>query len=245
MNTEVNTELGNQIRKYRKANKMTLDELAAKINKSKATLSKYENGSISIDILTLSEIAECLHVSTAHLVASTFSGCRGIGEDGADSGAGNVRRYYMYFLDGRIKKLVISLLLVTDHLTGGRREAYLHYHMDDFTRPERCKGFYAGDLSAANPYMNFAFQNKNNDIESLFIVAKKTFNDSSILCGLLTAISFSTFQPISYKVILSEHELAQNDVLFRRLRIGKEDISLIRHYNVLALSENYDTFNYA
>ena len=42
---EINVYIGGQIRKYRKANGMTLQQLADVIHKSRATVCKYENGS--------------------------------------------------------------------------------------------------------------------------------------------------------------------------------------------------------
>lgn len=45
---EINVYIGGQIRKYRKANGMTLQQLADVIHKSRATVCKYENGEISI-----------------------------------------------------------------------------------------------------------------------------------------------------------------------------------------------------
>ena len=50
---EINIYIGGQIRKYRKANGMTLQQLADVIHKSRATVCKYESGEISIDIATL------------------------------------------------------------------------------------------------------------------------------------------------------------------------------------------------
>ena len=55
--SEINVEIGKKIRNFRKNQKMTIEELAKLINKSKATVSKYEKGEIIIDIVTLYEIA--------------------------------------------------------------------------------------------------------------------------------------------------------------------------------------------
>ena len=52
--SKISIEIGN---KFRQSRKMTLDELAPAIHKSRATLSKYERGEISIDIDTLYELA--------------------------------------------------------------------------------------------------------------------------------------------------------------------------------------------
>ena len=60
--SEINVYVGAQIRKYRKACKLTIQELADAIHKSRATVCKYENGTISIDIETLYEISQVLQV---------------------------------------------------------------------------------------------------------------------------------------------------------------------------------------
>lgn len=59
--------VGKQIRKYRKAGKMTLQDLADAIHKSRATICKYENGEIAVDIETLYEISQVLQVSISQL----------------------------------------------------------------------------------------------------------------------------------------------------------------------------------
>ena len=61
--------VGEQIRRYRKAGKMTLQDLADAIHKSRATICKYENGEISIDIETLYEISQVLQVSMSQLTS--------------------------------------------------------------------------------------------------------------------------------------------------------------------------------
>lgn len=66
---EINIYIGGQIRKYRKANGMTLQQLADVIHKSRATVCKYENGEISIDIATLYEISQALQVSFGQLTS--------------------------------------------------------------------------------------------------------------------------------------------------------------------------------
>lgn len=55
------------IRKYRKAANLTLQQLADAIHKSRATICKYENGDISMDIETLYEISQVLQVSVPQL----------------------------------------------------------------------------------------------------------------------------------------------------------------------------------
>ena len=66
--SEITMEIGRRIRGTRKKRNMTLEELAAEIHKSKAAVSKYERGEISIDIETLYEIADALHIHVEQLL---------------------------------------------------------------------------------------------------------------------------------------------------------------------------------
>ena len=59
---QVNLYVGAQIRRYRKNRQMTLQQLADRIHKSRASVSKYETGEVSLDIVTLTEIARVLEV---------------------------------------------------------------------------------------------------------------------------------------------------------------------------------------
>lgn len=64
----INMEIDKKIKNIRKSKNMTIQELANSINKSKSTVSKYENGDISIDIQTLYEISNALNVHVEQLL---------------------------------------------------------------------------------------------------------------------------------------------------------------------------------
>ena len=106
--SEINVYVGAQIRKYRKACKLTIQELADAIHKSRATVCKYENGTISIDIETLYEISQVLQVSFSQLssylptveekdtIEAPF---------GRKSPFFQAKRLYFYFYDGRYHRM--------------------------------------------------------------------------------------------------------------------------------------------
>ena len=64
----INMEIGKKIKNIRKSKNMTIQELADSINKSKSTVSKYENGDISVYIQTLYEISNALNVHVEQLL---------------------------------------------------------------------------------------------------------------------------------------------------------------------------------
>ena len=54
-------QAGTAVREYRKIRKMSLEQLARMIQKSRSTVAKYETGEISMDLDTLYEISQALN----------------------------------------------------------------------------------------------------------------------------------------------------------------------------------------
>ena len=64
----VSSELGSRIRLYRQAKGISLAALSELVGKSKATLSKYENGERRLDIVEFLEIADCIGIDAAEFI---------------------------------------------------------------------------------------------------------------------------------------------------------------------------------
>lgn len=64
------TELASSVKALRKQNRMTQDDLAAKLNVTRQTVSNYENGKSEPDIEMLVRIAEVFHTDVNSLVQS-------------------------------------------------------------------------------------------------------------------------------------------------------------------------------
>ena len=115
---EINVYIGGQIRKYRKANGMTLQQLADVIHKSRATVCKYENGEISIDIATLYEISQALQVSfgqlTSYQPTLPPSPPPMVGTL-QRSPFFQAKRLYFYFYDGRYHRLKDGVIDIHEH----------------------------------------------------------------------------------------------------------------------------------
>lgn len=108
------------------------------INKSKATVSKYENGTITIDIETLYAISQKLDIDlkcfidynppVAHaepVLPKNFYF--------------NQPRAYMYYYDGRVRQIVRSLLCFSPSTAGEVVDVMLYVGVEDFSNPDRCQ----------------------------------------------------------------------------------------------------------
>ena len=129
--------VGQRIKKYRKSRGYTIEQFSAMINKSKATLSKYENGSITIDIETLYDIAKALDVDLKCFVdyqPPVFRSEPVLPQNFYFSQP----RAYMYYYDGRVRQLVRSLLCFSPSASGNAIDVMLYLGVESFQHPDRC-----------------------------------------------------------------------------------------------------------
>ena len=156
--SELGERLGENIRIYRRANRMTLSELAAKINKSKATVGKYEQGAIALDMDTLYEVAEALGVSPVQLMVSPLPEKKEMGEPRLMG-----ERRYLYLYDGRAGRILRSLLV------SGREDeddaVTLFYDIPSFAEPQRCRALYYGRRQKHDFVTNYILENQSNGVE--------------------------------------------------------------------------------
>ena len=61
---------GQRLREYRKTRELSLEDLGSKINKSKATISKYEANQIIPDVITVLKICNALEITISQLFPS-------------------------------------------------------------------------------------------------------------------------------------------------------------------------------
>jgi transcriptional regulator with XRE-family HTH domain len=239
MESGTSKRLGKYIREYRKASGMSLDSLGREVNKSKATICKYENGSTSIDVETLEDIAHALNIDMGHLVAmaQAIPDAEGINMELSSLCEGK-KSYFLYFYDGAADRLSKSIILLSPAESQARYNASLFYAVDDFCEPGKCKVLYLGTAHTAENYINFIFKNTKNAAESVFLIAKEPFLKGEALNGIITGISFKYLQPISFHVLLSEQIINDEKKLTESLKIHKKELSNIQHVNGLMFMED-------
>ena len=126
--SSINTHVGKMIRKYRKAANLTLQQLADAIHKSRATICKYENGDISMDIETLYEISQVLQVSVPQL---TDIGRLQAEADHSSAYAARkspffqAKMLYFYFYDGRYNRMKDGVINIHEKEENGSYRATL------------------------------------------------------------------------------------------------------------------------
>ncbi|BDF03010.1 helix-turn-helix domain-containing protein [[Clostridium] hylemonae] len=228
----IDENVGKNIKKYRLAYKLTLEELAKKIHKSKSTMSKYEKGLISLDVATLEEIADVFQISPAYLLAVQDEELHSRLEPGEF-----LDRQYMYSYDGRSRHILKSVMERYQIPGSEQIGIQLFYDVQDEESCGNCKTFYTGYSRRYEFVENYNLQNQNNPTEQAWICCINSLNRTSRRTGMLTGLSYKTMMPVAIKVMLSAAILKEDDGLIASLLLTREDIRISRKYNLFTIDQ--------
>ena len=234
---EISMHVGQKIRLYRKMKGLTIEAFSGMIGKSKATVSKYENGDISIDIETLFMIAQKLEVPVNQLI--DYAEENNAAESSTAQHQLSKSRYYMYFYDGRRNRIARNVIEVKD---GGQEngvfDANMYAYLENFDNYYQCKLLYHGVMRRSDTFVNFNFENQNNKVERAFLYAINSFSHSDRMAGLYCGLSTQPILPACFKFVLSPEILEENDELKEELTVSKEDVKTLKKMNMFVVSDH-------
>ena len=216
--------VGKQIRRYRKAGKMTLQDLADAIHKSRATICKYENGEISVDIETLYEISQVLQVSISQLTAYLPETV-----DEPSSAPGRIkkspffqaRRLYFYFYDGRYQRTKDGVIDIYEKKgEPGTYEATLTI-------------FYTGRVLYSDMLIRFSFVNQYNPLEEDLLYIFNPLELRDFTMGLLCGISSADLMPCAFKCVITLKPQEHTENFRHQLLFTKKDLKRLEQLNML------------
>ena len=234
----ISAHVGRRIRLYRKMKNITIEVFAGMINKSKATVSKYENGDISIDIETLFIIANKLDISVSQLIDLEQEGAETEKNLPVTDGRYEKRRMYMYFYDGRRSRFVRSVIEIGSSVENGVYRANLYSDLEDYSNCYQCKFLYHGTMRRYDTFTNFNFENQNNKVEKVFLYAINSFSHNGRMIGMFSGLSTQPILPVSFKFILSPDIMEENDELKEQLVFTKEDIKQMKKMNMFIVGQH-------
>ena len=233
---EINVHVGARIRMYRRSQRLTLQQLADAIHKSRSSVSKYETGEISLDLETLFEIAAVLQVSVSQLTdyrlpkkqeVESFAGRGGM------SPFFRARRLYFYFYDGRYQRLKDGIIDIReDENAPGDFEASLS--ISTVSASGKSSGvYYTGKVLYSDMLIRFSFVNQCNALEEdlLYIFNPLDIRDSTD--GLLCGISSADLMPCAFKCLVTLTPKEHTEELKQQLLFTKKELQRWQKLNML------------
>lgn len=233
--TEISTQIGIRIHNFRKKQAMTLEELAAAVHKSKSTLSKYEKGEIAIDIETLYELSRALRVHVEQLLYLPPDRIPTAYCINTPSFFAGISHFYSYAYDGRANTLLHSRYDILSRTEDGRFKVIMYMNFPDFSNYQKCENTYLGYIEHFDTVTNIQLTNQALPMERASVQILTSALDSDTKWGLFNGLSTRPIMPIAQKMLFSHKPLTENAELEKKLHVSKEDIRLMKLYNMMCV----------
>ena len=232
----ITARVGASIREARRARGMTLAQLAQAIHKSRASVSKYENGEITLDVQTLYEIGRALHVPPAQLLGDggqEEAPPRPIAGSAGQSPFFQADRLYFYFYDGRYQRLKTGVIHVhKDEGKGGDYRASLSISA---VTPAGCSSeiCYSGKVVYSDMLIRFSFVNQYNTLEEDLLYIFNPLERRDMTGGLLCGIFSADLMPCAFRCLVTLTPREPTEEFISSLMITKKELRRWQKLNML------------
>ena len=234
----INKYMGARIRSFRKLRKMTLQQLADVIAKSRATVSKYETGEIALDVQTLYDISTALDVPMGKLAdyrpaPEEASIAPAPSWDGA-SPFFKASTLYFYFYDGRYNRLKEGLIRVDKESL--REDGCYDATLSIWATTESGRSseiYYTGSVLYSDMLIRFSFLNQYNKLEQDLLYIFNPLDLREDTEGLLCGISSADLMPCAYKCLVTLSSQENYQELQQRLIFTQKELRRWQKLNML------------
>lgn len=228
------SEIGMRIREFRRKRNFSLENLADRIHKSKATISKYESGEIVLDIETLYDIADALQIPVDALIYRQPDFRFPEEFDGETPAFFRGRTiFYYYYYDGRTNRLVRSVLCINSSV--GQNNMSLYMDVENFKNYKLCSYTYQGTIIHYGAMSSMYMQNTGAALDHSQIGIPAPYIDEEMKYVLTFGISNHPLMPMCGKAVICKNPHPETAEFEKMLRISKEDIRLMKLYNHMVL----------
>ena len=132
----------------------------------------------------------------------------------------------------RIVPAVFDVLLLSDD---HRYKIMMYMNYADFDSYQNCATACWGYMEHYDAITNITLTNQASPMERAFCQVLATFTTADTIWGLFTGLSARPMMPVAIKMLFSKKRLPMDESLMRRLKVTKEDIRLMKHYNMMTV----------
>ena len=220
--------VGQRIKKYRKSRGYTIEQFSTMINKSKATLSKYENGEVNIAIDSLVEICTALNVDISELLPATFIDLKNA--DILKYEKHLIDRLYIYWYNGELNK-VKSAMIENSHPS---MKSKIYFTTDAADSEYQSDFIYHGTVSYSDTSITFYYTNEAPPFDKVFIRMPLLFQKGRRQTGIMSCISLY-YQGVTVKILVSHEPLTVTDEIRDEMLMTPEEIKELKRTNMLII----------
>ena len=229
---------GGRIRTFRKLRKMTLQQLADAISKSRATVSKYETGEIVLDIQTLYDISNVLGVPVGKLMdyQPPREETPALIPQGRMSASPffQAETLYFYFYDGRYHRLKEGLIQISKDAC--REDGCWDATLSIWSTTETGRSsetYYTGSVLYSDMLIRFSFLNQYNKLEQDLLYIFNPLDLRRSTEGLLCGISSADLMPCAFKCLVTLAPWEDYESLQQQLTFTPKELRRWQKLNML------------
>lgn len=227
---DVLIHIGRKLKLYRKLKQMNVDTLAGLIHKSRATVAKYEEGKIAIDIITLTELSRALNVDLKYLL--DYRGGQSLPPSSGSTALHQARYLYLYRMGE--KKVLSSMLHILPGDDSKLKDAVLYYDVKDGRNIDTSTCVYHGAMKNYENLLSFTLHNYYNMAEIIMLNIEVPMHRADYLKGMMQGVLSETLRPVSFKVIMAlERWSKPAEELKGLLAPSKEALKELRDKNIM------------
>ena len=235
--SQISQHIGSRIRSFRRAQGMTLQQLADKIHKSRASVSKYETGEIVVDVETLYEISQALNVELSVLTDYCDPKPQPAPQIPNHSGQSpffQARELYFCFYDGRYNRLKNGVINVRKDRTAPDGSCEATFSITTNTPTGRSsETHYLGRVVYSDMLIRFSFVNLFNALEEDLLYIFNPLEQRDFTEGLLCGISSADLMPCAFKCLVTLAPQEPTEELKKQLLITPKELRRWQKMNML------------
>ena len=147
-----------------------------------------------------------------------------------------VSQFYSYLFDGRSNQLIRCVFDILSKTEDNRYKIMMYMNYKDFKNYQKCENTYWGYIEHYDALTNISLTNQDMPMEKASIQILASYLASDTKWGLFNGFSSRPMMPIAIKMLLSKDRLKENEELIRQLKVSKDDIRLLKLYNMMSVT---------
>lgn len=145
-------------------------------------------------------------------------------------------QFFGYIFDGRDNHIIRCVFDVLSETIQNQYKIMLYMNYLNYEHYQNCENTYYGYIEHYDALTNIHLTNQDTPMEKASCMILASYLDAGTKWGLWTGFSSRPMMPIATKMLISKARLTEDAELLGRLKISKEDIRLLKLYNMLPVT---------
>lgn len=235
---ELNRRIGKELQLIRKERKMTQRQIADRLHKTTACISKYESGDIALDIESFCKYCSALNVSPSEFLQPFVP-------DGQDDRSAEpplpfycVPELFLYWRGGVDGSLFSAKMTFLSHAASRVRMRIVFNFCTKPSLLSSSKSVFEGEIEFFPSVTRVLMHKVGTALDLILITAYNAGEGNNYRIGHITTLT-SYYSPMSSKCIISQEIIPDKETVIQLLRVSRDEVSQLKKSGVFLPLNTY------